>query len=808
MKSLFVFTVLLLIPIAGWTQDADSQRATITGTIVDNNGEPLEAANVAIQDTSGEVITGGTSNQEGHFTIQVEPDHYVVKISFISYNSYQQKVDAKAGKNVDLGTVKLQPSSQKLGELVVRAKQSQMTMGFDKRIFNVGSDIASLGGSAVNVLQNVPSISVDINGDISLRGDNSVRILINGHPSRFAGGGIEALRSIPANLIKKIEVITNPSAKYSAEGTGGIINIILVKNRELGFNGSAAVNTGYPQNHGISTNLNYQKGNFNWFLNGGFNYHAYPQGGNSFQRFAGPDTTYMYRETTNQDRKSLDGNLRLGTDYYISKKQTFTVSTFMRLGKRSGNENINYIDLAYSPDAFKGNILDKKLRTNDDDSRRNNFNFNLRYKNLINGSKQKLTASARFGLSREPSSSGIKESVVQKSGGEAGIAPTHQRTGSQANRNRFRLNVEYQQPLGKKGKLEAGLRSNFHWNNNSQTVEELQNGAWVPITGYNGNFLYRENVNSAYLILGKKLGNFSGEVGLRAENTRIRTDVKKADEVNKQNYLNLFPSVFLNYAFNSKNSIQVSYSRRLRRPWSRMLLPYSDYSNSRSQRIGNPDLSPEFSNSFQGGYLRTWSSGSLLTSFYYRHRRGVIEHITKQKQGVLVRFPINLATEKAWGVEFSGNQDLFSGLSLSANVNLFQSNRNGQYQDQTFNSEGHRFMAKARLLWDLSAWHFQAAVRYRGPHETTQGRNEGFATLNTAISHDLFNGKARITLGVRDVLDSENFNNILTTNGIPNTDFYSQRNYHWSSRRFTLSFRYFFNSHSHNNPHASHHRYH
>lgn len=196
-----------------------------------------------------------------------------------------------------------------------------------------------------------------------------------------------------------------------------------------------------------------------------------------------------------------------------------------------------------------------------------------------------------------------------------------------------------------------------------------------------------ENVNAAYVILGSEWGNFSGQVGLRAENTRISTSIKGTDQETNQNYLNLFPSVFLNYSINEQNSLQLSYSRRLERPWSRELLPFSDYSDTRSRFTGNPDLRPEFSNSYEAGYLRTWETGSLLTSFYYRYRTDVTEDITEQEDGILRRFPINLATEQAWGIEFSADQDLFDNFTLTGTANFFRSESDGTYQDQVFASE-------------------------------------------------------------------------------------------------------------------------
>jgi outer membrane receptor protein involved in Fe transport len=204
-------------------------------------------------------------------------------------------------------------------------------------------------------------------------------------------------------------------------------------------------------------------------------------------------------------------------------------------------------------------------------------------------------------------------------------------------------------------------------------------------------------------------------------------------------------------------------------------------------------LTPEFSNSYELGYLHYWNTGSLLTSFYHRYRTDVIERITEAQQGVTRIFPINLATEKAWGVEFSADQEIADQLNLTANANLFQSNSEGTYQSQVFSSESENFRARMRLRWEIvDGLNYQASMRYRGPSETTQGRREGMTMMDTGLSKDIMNGKAKITLNIRDLLDSQNFNYTADTDGNPNTDFYTQREFSWSSRSATISFQYFF----------------
>jgi outer membrane receptor protein involved in Fe transport len=356
----------------------------------------------------------------------------------------------------------------------------------------------------------------------------------------------------------------------------------------------------------------------------------------------------------------------------------------------------------------------------------------------------------------------------------------------------LRVNVEYVRPLFGDGKLEAGLRSDSEWMDNSYRVDERQNGTFQPLPAFNDNFLYSENVNSAYAIVGTEFGNFSGQFGLRAENTNIRTEIKNTGDVNEQHYINLFPSIFLNYSFTETSSVQVSYSRRLSRPWSRALLPFSDFSDSRSQFTGNPNLTPEYSNSYEAGYLQSWGTGSILTSVYYRYRTDVIERITEQEDGVLRRFPINLATEKALGIEFSADQSLFNGLTLTANANFYQSESDGSYQQQIFTSDAEAFQARSKIRWDIGgAWNYQASVRYRGPRQTTQGSRQAQTMMDTGLSRVFAGGQAILSLSVRDVFNSRNFNNTVTTDGNPHTDFFSQREFSWSTRTFSVNFRYF-----------------
>ncbi len=776
--STFIFIFAITVLAFGQTE-----QGTITGKLINPQSEPLISASVAVYNSSeSDVINGGATNSNGVFTIDVNPGSYVLEITYLSYQTKKVEVRVDDGETEDVGTITMKLKSENLGEVFVRAEQSQMEMNFDRRVFNVGQDITSMGGSAVEVLNNVPSIATDIDGNISLRGNESVRVLINGKPSSMVSGSVDALRSIPATMIKKVEIVTNPSAKYAAEGSAGIINIVLKKKRERGINGSANVEGGYPTEYGGSVNLNYRVDNINWFMDLGADYRSEPESGNSFQRFAGSDTTYMYREQTDAEEAEVDGDLRFGADFYLSENEVLTASSYISMERESNNEDTEYTDYKYVQGALDGDVENRIFRENNETQNERNFDFNLDYENKIDGEDHKLVADASFDYSKE----NAETDIIRNSN------PLQQSTDTESEQD-LRINAEYKRPLGDNGKLEVGLRSDTEWMDTGYSVDSLENGNWVPQPAYTQDFLYTENVNAAFVILGGEFGSFSGQVGLRLENTNIRTEIESTGNVNEINYLNLFPSISVNYAFNEEQSVQLSYSRRLRRPWSRSLIPFVDYGDPRSQFIGNPNLTPEFSNSYEAGYLHYWNSGSLLTSFYYRHRTEVIEDITEQRSGVLYRFPINFATEKSWGIELSADQEIANSLNLNANANIFKSNTEGSYENQAFNSTSDNFRGRMRLRWEVTdGLNYQASMRYRGPSNTPQGTREGMTMLDTGMSYDLMDGKAKISLNVRDVFNSQHFNNTVTTDGNPNTDFYSHREFSWSSRSFSLNFQYFF----------------
>jgi len=778
--------------------EVSAQEAIITGTVLNNEGEPVPNATVAILNPeNGELTDGTSSGVDGSFKLTTEPGDYTLRVSYISYQTVTKTVSLTADETFDAGTFILNPVEATLDELVVEGERSYMEMNFDSRRFNVGKDITSLGGSALDVLDNVPSITTDFEGNVSLRGNQGVQILINGRPSSLVRNGTDALSSIPANLISEIEIITNPSARYAANGTAGIINIKLVDDVRLGFNGGLQFNTGYPQDHGIGANLNYHKNNINWFMNFDMEYENSPREGRTFQSFSG-DTTFAYREMNESIETEREFGINLGADFYLPANQILTVESRVNIEAELEDTDLLYTDFDPGSDQIFQSISNdwdivQELDQNDVlDGRQGDYDFRLQYEKKFNGSDHRLTADADFEFGSESQDGELLEQL--SSGGTVIQDRNNQRTFSDEQFSELRVDMDYRQPLGSSGRFEAGFRINYDWLDQDYRVEEQINGNWVLAgneVALSDNFSYFENVNAVYASVAGELGVFNYQLGLRAENTSIETELTESGRGSNQNYTDLFPSMFLSYSVNEFNSFQVSYSRRISRPRIWWILPFTEISDVRTRRVGNPELRPEFGNSYEAGYLRIWESGSLLSSLYYRYRTDVTERITTiDGNGITTSQPINLATENAWGIEFSADQELLNNLQLMASLNLFQANRDGEFEGVQYNSESESFTSRLRLRWRFAeGWNFQANAFYRGAQQTTQGREDGSLFFGGALAKEFFDRRATVSLNVRDL-----FNSRLSDREVINPNSFTQSRYAWSTRSFRLNFRYNFNS--------------
>ncbi|MEM9836761.1 MAG: TonB-dependent receptor [Bacteroidota bacterium] len=769
--SAFLFTTLL------------TAQATIKGKVVDDQGELVGFATVAVGDPATEkILNAATTNLDGEFELETKAQEFYVEVSFIGY---QPKLipGVKADQKVmDLGEIVLKSDVAVLEEVVVTAEKSNVEIQLDKRVFNVGKDISARGGSALSVLENVPSIQVDVEGNVSLRGSTGVRILINGRPNGLVGEGGQGLSALTADMIEKVEVITNPSARYEAEGAAGIINIVLKKDRRKGFNGSFDATAGLPESYGGSANLNYRSGKLNWFTNYGVNYRTRIGGGGINQTVASDDGAFRTLQDRDRNRTGISHNFRLGADYYFNDKTVLTLAGRYNLGEDDNLNTTTFLD--YLDDQF----LERTFRTDNEIENEEETEISLRFSKKYEQKGRKWTADIRYQDEVESEGSDLRNFVFGDLTSEEGSLDLVQRSGNVESNTNLIFQTDYVHPIGKDGKAEAGLRIGLREIANDFSVEEQnEDGLFEPLLGLTNEFFYDENIYAAYFIYGNKAGQLSYQFGLRPEYTDVTTELKTTEEVNARDYMNWFPSVNLAYEFTETSSLQLSYSRRIRRPDFRDLNPFFSFSDNRNFRSGNPNLNPEFSNNFEFGYLRTFNKGSFFGSAYYRHTTGIIERIQNiAPDGTSISQPENLSTSHSYGLEMNGNYQVAKWWRFNADFNFFYEEILGGDEFPDLNAEALTWFTRGTSQFELGKdTEAQIRFNYRAPRNRPQGRSLGVWSIDFAASQEVFKKKGTLTLSVRDVFNTRRWR--WQTEG---EGFFRESDFQWQGTVATLTLSY------------------
>lgn len=807
LKKMLVFSFLLIFfiasPYSGFSQ---SKQFTISGKVLDDAlNVPLEYATIAITRPSDpNFLDGGVTDINGDFSIKVPPGVYNITVEFISYTSQTFK-NKTVESNLDLGTIKLGISSSSLDEVVVRAETTQVEVRLDKKIYNIGKDLTTKGGTVSDALGNVPSVAVDVEGAISLRGNENVRILINGKPSAMAGfGTTNVLGQLPADAIDRVEVITSPSARYDAEGTAGIINIILRKEKTLGFNGSVTANIGNPDDYGVTVNANLRKEKFNLFNTTGFNYSNAP--GNAFF-----DTRYFNGtfdrviENRDYDRLRRGFNTNLGMEYYLSDMSSLTASAFYRLGNNSDvSTNIT--------DRFINNELavqtQRKEYESEDD---NSYQFALNYINKFDEDGHQITADFQYEYDKEKQPSFISEEIIFSDPSQQIGFLADEEVNSIEKQNEFLIQVDYVRPIGEDSQFEAGYRGNFENSNTDYTLgqqdpESLQILVNDTLTNV---FDYTENVNSLYTQYGTKFGDFSFLLGLRLENTQLKGTIDSElndDEITEafgfpidtdfdNNYLGLFPTVNLIYEIADTENITIGYNRRINRPRGWFINPFPSRSSRTNVFQGNPNLAPAYSSAFDIGYLKRWEKLTLTSSIYYQYETDAFERV-QQGTGefidgieIIRTIPINLGTNERIGAEAGILYNPAKWLRLNGSINFFQFKKEGDFNGTDFGSKNESFFTRfsskvtlpGKIDWQTNAFYF-------GPSENSQTKSDGIFSLDIAFSREILNDNATISLNARDLLNSRKRSSLTTTDR-----FIQESEFQWRQRQVTLSLTYRFN---------------
>ncbi|MCB9041592.1 MAG: TonB-dependent receptor [Lewinellaceae bacterium] len=763
-------------------------RIYLKGKVVEAGAQaPLSYATVSLFGQADSTLIGGNITDEaGQFSLEVKPGAYYIVIEFLAFQpkTIPNIIVSKGQPEINLGVITLEPEATALEEVIVVGEKSQMQLSLDKKVFNVGKDLASRGGSAADLLDNVPSVQVDVEGNVSLRGGGSVRILIDGKPSGLIGmDGASGLRQLQANMIERVEVITNPSARYEAEGMAGIINIVLKKERQAGTNGSFDLTAGYPDNYGAAINLNYRTDKLNLFSNYGIFYRQGPGGGSSYQEVYSGDTTFITQQNNDRLRGGLSQNIRVGADYFFNPRNILTTAFNLRLGNENNQAETRYRDYLYS----LGNPTGITLRTDDEQEDETNIEYALTYKKTFEQEGREFTFDARYQDNTEKEGSDLANHYYTPEFEPDGTPDLLQRSDNKESERQFILQADYVHPLGKNGKFEAGLRSSLRNIDNDYLVTEFTDDEWITLEGLSNNFQYDENIHAAYLMYGNKLGRFSWQLGLRPEYSQVTTRLLQTDEVNDRSYLNLFPSAHFSYELPGQNAVQVSYSRRVRRPRFWDLNPFFTFSDDRNYFSGNPNLDPEFTNSMELGHLKYWDNASLSSSIYYRHTDGKIDRIrTVNDDGTSITQPENLLSEDAFGLEFTASWNPYKWWKLNGDFNFFRAITDGGNLGDSFESDTYSWFARTSsrfTLWNNTD--VQLRFNYRAPQETAQGLRKSMYGVDLAASRDILQDKGTLTLSVRDVFNTNRFR--FQAEG---ENFFTANDFQWRARQITLSFSY------------------
>ena len=789
---------ILIFSLLSLSVFAQPSEVNVLGKVIDKSTNlPLEYSVVYVKNTQNpNSVFGDATNENGEFSIALPKGEYSIRIDFMSFKSYESTFSIQ--ENTNLGTISLEPDSQVIEGVEVIAERSTVEMRLDKRVYNVGQDMIVKGGTISDVLDNVPSVTVDVEGNVSLRGDDNVRILIDGKPSGLAGINInEALKMLPADSVEKVEVITNPSARYEAEGGGGIINIVLRKGKNHGVNGTLIATTGDPANHGLSANINYKTDNFNIFTTQGYAHRG--SLGNSMNDIENIDadgnTTGFIKERRNNDRLSKGYNGIFGLEWNLTESLSWTNSISYRKDSRRNptNVTIDYFD-------SNMNLLTQTTRDNYDWSDDEDVDFSSNITKDFEKDGHKLTVDFSTSLSKDKDFSDITTRNLTLD-----EITRLEKTSSDQKQVRTLAMADYILPIGENGQFEAGYRGNFVDMTTDYLVENFNDitGLWENDTNYSNVLQYVENVNALYTQYGSKIGKFSYMGGLRWEDTNIKINQFTHDIYRTKKYNNFFPSVFFGYEIDDETNISLSYSRRISRPRSRMINPFSNLSSNVSLFRGNPDIDPSMTDAIDLGFLKRWSNKlTLSSSMYFNHTTDATQFVRYVEEineiDVLITSPVNLGVRERFGFDFTLNYNPYRWWRLNGSFNLYRNETKGDYTyydldnnlvrenfDNVAYSWFTRLTSRVTLPYKID---WQTNATYNAPEENAQGRSKGILHANLAFSKDVLKDKATITLNVSDVFNSRK--RIFETE-LPTQNTYSEMQ--WRERQITLSFTYRFN---------------
>lgn len=747
-------------------QTGNTNSAKLVGKTLDAvSGKPVEYASVVLlrpQDSS--VVTGMYTQPTGDFTFNAVPEGtYVLRITFMGYDKLVKAIKIVPNKPVQFaGTLRLQPAGKVLATVEIKAEKPAFSMQIDRQVFDAGTLVSAEGGSGTDVMKNIPSVDVDIDDNITLRG-KSVTIYVDGKPSPF-GDAKTALQMIPASSIDRVEVINNPSAKFEAQGGGGIINIVLKKDKAIGYNVmlSAGAATRGQFNRNVNANLRIRK--FNFFLNyngwnGSQTGYGYSNRQNLIVDTAG--TAFFTQDSRNKNRNAGNGG-RIGLDYYLNDYNTITVSQGLNLntGNSTDDIDLNYLDTHRSS-------LQTGQRHNSSNYRNPNNNTSLNFRHTTNKQNEEWTAYISYSNNRGRNNSNYS-TEYQHADGTSGDNQLQKNKGISQNLF-WNIQTDYTTPVGEKGKFEAGAKVTLQ-NNDNDYDAQLYNFAtqqYEKSLSLSNTYYYKQDIYGGYVNFSNSIGNLGYQVGARLEQADLSGFSYTKDTSVNNRFLNFFPSVFLKYNLphNENQSLIFNYSTRVDRPGFDQLLPYINNSDPQNIREGNPELRPSLTHKFEANYSRYFPNTKdyLNTGVYYSQANDDIDRISilDTTTGVTTTRPMNLATDKDWGANFTYNLHIVKGWNVSTNLNAEYSKLTGPTINNEYLTWGVSVNSNIRLPGRINV---QVNGRYRSPRVQPQGTFKAMNGVDLGIRKEMLKNNALvIAVNISDVLNTQDYSSHYAT---------------------------------------------
>lgn len=786
-KSFKSFLFVFFLPVVLF-----AQTGQIKAILVDSEtSKPISSASVALLDAHSNVLVkGGQSVSQGFLLLSdIKPGKYIVRITYVGYEP--QTIDSIAvlgGKSKDLGRIALKPTGNMLNEVVIEGRAPAMQIGIDRKTFNVGESLVSAGGTATDVLANVPTLQVDQDGSVSLRGSSSVKILIDGRESALAGNDVTSLlQSLPANSIEKVEVITNPSSKYDAEGQTGIINIVLKKNIRTGLNGSINTSAGSYDNYMAGITLNYRDRKFNYFGSYNFNKRNMLGSGKTDNTFFG-DSTRNYSESESS-RKGNSHTVKAGFDYNMSDRTSLSFSGNLSIRDNKRIEDLNYEFFKQSQ--MTGTSVRNSTQFEDDLG----YELNADFKHQFKREGEELTGNASYGRDKEDGTNDFSQNYTD------GRKATSRKNVTSEDGKNINLQLDYVLPFSEVSKFEAGYRSQIRKSFDTQFSRSLDSiGNYVPDYRISNDFDFTSTVHAIYANYQNKLTDKIGyQIGLRGEQFELKSTYFSKDpaavetESNaKQKFFRLYPTLFLTYDVGENgDKVQFSYSRRVQRARGWQVNPFLNVSDDLNYRQGNPNLKPEDVHSLEMSFAKTFGEVNLISSAYFNHASEVIQpFVYKIEDGRTYSRWENMTSRNLSGFEFISKINATKDFDFTFNLNLIhiQYNANPDYdikerKDFAYNAN---LTANYRFTPTFSA---QVRGEYNSSRVMAQGQMNTMKGMDLALKKDVFKKKASIMLNVRDVFNSRKMNGVTETSQL-----ISNFEHRWMKRMVTLSLSYRFGS--------------